>query len=76
MSDNCSSAVKHSIFDGDAQSIGRLSSVTGYEIDDENGIFSHANDGYTPDIRFQQFSNLDDLLQSRLPALAGETPRA
>lgn len=40
-------------------------------LDDENGIFSNANDNYTPDIRFKRFSNLDDLLQSRFPALAG-----
>lgn len=40
-------------------------------LDDENGIFSHANDNYTPDIRFKRFSNLNDLLQSRFPALAG-----
>ncbi|MFG6104941.1 GMC family oxidoreductase [Leptothoe sp. EHU-05/26/07-4] len=40
-------------------------------LDDENGILSHANDGYTPDIRFKRFSVLDDLLQSRFPALAG-----
>ncbi|MDJ0706983.1 MAG: GMC family oxidoreductase [Leptolyngbyaceae cyanobacterium MO_188.B28] len=40
-------------------------------LDDENGIFSHANDGYTPEIRFKRFSALDDLLQSRFPALAG-----
>lgn len=40
-------------------------------LDDENGIFSHANDDYTPDIRFKRFSELDDLLQSRFPALAG-----
>lgn len=40
-------------------------------LDDENGIFSHANDNYTPDIRFKLFSNLTDLLQSRFPALAG-----
>ena len=40
-------------------------------LDDENGIFSHANDGYTPDISFKRFSNLDDLLQSRFPAVAG-----
>jgi hypothetical protein len=40
-------------------------------LDDENGIFSHANDNYTPDIRFKRFSNLDDLLGSRFPALAG-----
>lgn len=40
-------------------------------LDDFNGIFSHANDGYTPDVRFKRFSSLDDLLQSRFPALAG-----
>lgn len=40
-------------------------------LDDDNGIFSHANDGYTPNIRFKKFSELDDLLQSRFPALAG-----
>ena len=40
-------------------------------LDDENGIFSHANDNYTPDISFKRFSNLNDLLQSRFPALAG-----
>jgi GMC oxidoreductase len=40
-------------------------------LDDYNGIFSHANDGYTPDVRFKRFSSLDDLLQSRFPALAG-----
>ncbi|MFY9227124.1 MAG: GMC oxidoreductase [Blastocatellia bacterium] len=40
-------------------------------LDDENGIFSRADDNYTPDIRFKRFSNLDDLLQSRFPALAG-----
>lgn len=40
-------------------------------LDDENGIFSHANDHYTPDIGFKRFSNLDDLLQSRFPVLAG-----
>ncbi|MGV2435216.1 MAG UNVERIFIED_CONTAM: hypothetical protein LVT10_10335 [Anaerolineae bacterium] len=38
-------------------------------LDDENGIFSHANDNYTPEIRFKRFSNLDDLLGSRLPDL-------
>ena len=42
-------------------------------LDDYNGIFSHANDGYTPDIRFKRFASLDDLLQSRFPALAGWT---
>lgn len=40
-------------------------------LDDDNGIFSHANDGYTPDVRFKRFAWLDDLLQSRFPALAG-----
>ena len=40
-------------------------------LDDYNGIFSHANDGYTPDVRFKRFSSLDDLLQSRFPVLAG-----
>jgi len=40
-------------------------------LDDFNGIFSHVNDGYTPDVRFKRFSFLDDLLQSRFPALAG-----
>lgn len=40
-------------------------------LDDFNGIFSHANDGYTPNVRFKRFSSLDDLLQSRFPALAG-----
>ena len=40
-------------------------------LDDENGIFSHANDNYTPEIRFKRFSNLNDLLYSRFPALAG-----
>ncbi len=40
-------------------------------LDDDNGIFSHAQDGYTPEIRFKRFSELDDLLQSRFPAVAG-----
>lgn len=40
-------------------------------LDDENGIFSRADDNYTPDIRFKRFSNLNDLLVSRFPALAG-----
>ncbi len=40
-------------------------------LDDDNGIFSHASDGYTPDIHFKRFSSLDDLLQSRFPTLAG-----
>ena len=39
--------------------------------DDENGIFSHAHDGYTPEIRFKRFSDLNDLLQSRFPVVAG-----
>ena len=40
-------------------------------IDDENGIFSHVNDNYTPEIRFKRFSDLNDLLSSRFPAVAG-----
>jgi GMC oxidoreductase len=40
-------------------------------LDDENGIFSHASDNYTPHIRFKRFSDLNDLLQSRFPAVAG-----
>lgn len=40
-------------------------------LDDFNGIFSHANDGYMPEVRFKRFSSLDDLLHSRFPALAG-----
>lgn len=40
-------------------------------LDDENGIHSHANDGYTPEISFKRFSNLGDLLHSRFPAVAG-----
>ena len=40
-------------------------------LDDENGIFSHAHDGYTPEVRFKRFSDLNDLLQSRFPAVAG-----
>lgn len=42
-------------------------------LDDENGIFSHAHDRYTPEIRFKRFSDLNDLLQSRFPAVAGWT---
>ena len=42
-------------------------------LDDYNAIFSHENDGYTPDVRFKRFASLDDLLQSRFPALAGWT---
>lgn len=40
-------------------------------LDDQNGIFSHVNDGYTPSISFKSFSQLDDLLNSRFPAVAG-----
>ncbi|MCC9601940.1 GMC oxidoreductase [Stieleria sp. JC731] len=40
-------------------------------LDDQNGIHSHANDGYTPHISFKRFSQLDDLLNSRFPAVAG-----
>ncbi|MEM7314283.1 MAG: GMC family oxidoreductase [Planctomycetota bacterium] len=40
-------------------------------LDNQNGIFSHANDGYTPHISFKRFSQLDDLLESRFPAVAG-----
>ena len=40
-------------------------------LDDQNGIHSHANDGYTPYISFKRFADLDDLLDSRLPAVAG-----
>ncbi|BDD04483.1 GMC oxidoreductase [Aureibacter tunicatorum] len=40
-------------------------------LDDENGILSHAHDGYKPEIRFKRFSNLGNLLQSRFPAVAG-----
>ncbi len=40
-------------------------------LDDYNGIFSHANDGYTPYVRFKRFSYLEDLLHARFPALAG-----
>lgn len=40
-------------------------------LDDENGIHSHANDGYTPQIRFKKFADLNDLLNSRFPAVAG-----
>jgi hypothetical protein len=40
-------------------------------LDDENGILSRADDNYTPEIRFKRFSNLNDLLGSRFPALAG-----
>ena len=40
-------------------------------LDDQNGIFSNPNDNYTPNISFKRFSDLNDLLQSRFPALAG-----
>ncbi len=40
-------------------------------LDDDNGIFSQANDGYIPEVIFKRFSSLDDLLQSRFPKLAG-----
>ena len=40
-------------------------------LDDENGIFSRADDNYTPEILFKRFSNLNDLLDARFPALAG-----
>jgi hypothetical protein len=40
-------------------------------LDDQNGIHSHANDGYTPYVSFKRFSYLDDLLNSRFPAVAG-----
>jgi choline dehydrogenase-like flavoprotein len=40
-------------------------------LDDQNGIFSHANDGYTPYVSFKRFADLGDLLNSRFPAVAG-----
>lgn len=40
-------------------------------IDDENGIFSHAQDNYRPAIRFKRFSDLNDLLQHRFADVAG-----
>ncbi|MDJ0649286.1 MAG: GMC family oxidoreductase [Xenococcaceae cyanobacterium MO_188.B19] len=40
-------------------------------LDDENGILSRFDDGYVPEIRFKRFSLLNDLLNSRFPALAG-----
>ncbi len=40
-------------------------------LDDENGIFSHAEDHYVPQIRFKRFSDLDNLLFSRIPAVSG-----
>jgi choline dehydrogenase-like flavoprotein len=40
-------------------------------LDDDNGILSHAGDGYTPQIRFRRFSDLDHLLGARFPAVAG-----
>lgn len=40
-------------------------------LDDENGILSHAHDGYTPEIRFRRFSDLQHLLGARFNAVAG-----
>jgi len=40
-------------------------------LDDQNGIVSHARDGYRPSISFKRFSDLNDLLASRFPAVAG-----
>lgn len=40
-------------------------------LDEENGILSRFDDGYVPEIRFKRFSLLNDLLNSRFPALAG-----
>jgi hypothetical protein len=40
-------------------------------LDDHNGIHSHSDDGYTPYVSFKRFSELDDLLNSRFPAVAG-----
>ncbi|MGK7937409.1 MAG: GMC oxidoreductase [Xenococcaceae cyanobacterium] len=40
-------------------------------LDNENGILSRFDDGYVPEIRFKRFSLLNDLLDSRFPALAG-----
>jgi len=40
-------------------------------LDDQNGIHSHAQDSYTPEISFKRFSNLNDLLNFRFPAVAG-----
>lgn len=40
-------------------------------LDDENGIHSHAWDGYTPEIKFRRFSDLDHLLAVRFPAVSG-----
>ncbi|MBC2606674.1 GMC oxidoreductase [Pelagicoccus albus] len=40
-------------------------------LDDENGILSRWDDGYTPEIRFRRFSDLDHLLQNRFPKVAG-----
>ena len=40
-------------------------------LDDDNGILSHAHDGYTPEIRFRRFSDLQHLLGARFPAVAG-----
>jgi choline dehydrogenase-like flavoprotein len=40
-------------------------------LDDENGILSHAHDGYTPEVRFRRFSDLQHLLGARFVAVAG-----
>lgn len=40
-------------------------------LDEQNGIHSHAHDGYTPDIHFRRFADLEELLNSRFPALTG-----
>lgn len=40
-------------------------------LDEENGILSHAHDGYTPEIRFRRFSDLQHLLGARFVAVAG-----
>jgi len=40
-------------------------------LDEENGILSHAHDGYTPEIRFRRFSDLGHMLGARLVAIAG-----
>ena len=40
-------------------------------LDDQNGIHSHANDGYTPYVSFKRFADLAELLNSRFPAVAG-----
>ncbi len=40
-------------------------------LDDQNGVHSHASDGYTPFVSFKRFADLNDLLGSRFPAVAG-----